>query len=249
MKQRTLSIFILVFSLISLIPAFSAELLIKPGNIVHITVLGYPELSQSVLVRKDGATDYPLLANVPIDGMTIHQLQEVLQPILARFVERPKVFISIAEHVQLEITIEGQVKNPGTFTLKGPINLQGVLSLAGGTTQLADLRSININRRDYDQYRTMTIDLYEFFMDPKNNALPAIEDGDIIFVPIISPTSIVRVMGSVRSPGSFIPSKDENIVDMINMAGGATQDANMNRIIFITERDGRRNTEYIQLRT
>jgi len=234
---------------LSISPVHADELQIEPGNLVRITVLGYPELSQEVLVRQDGSTDYPLLAGVPIDGMTIHQLQEVLQPILARFVERPKLFISIAEHLQLEITVEGQVNRPGRYTVEGPVNLQGVLSIAGGTTQVADLRSITISRRGYRETQDITVDLLRHLTERDGAPLPEINDGDIIFVPIISSASTVRVMGAVRSPGSYIPIKDENIVDMINMAGGPLPEGNMNRIIYITSNDGRHKTEVIKLKT
>lgn len=248
MKKLIFILLISLFSIICLTEVYGAEIRTKPGNIVHITVLGYPELSKAVLVRRDGSTDYPLLANVPIDGMTVHQLQETLQPILARFVERPKLFISIAEYIQLEVTIEGQVANPGAHTVKGPINLQGALSIAGGTTQLADLRNVKINRLDYTSRRETTVDLYHFFSDPGKFAIPEIEDGDIIFVPMLSSTSLVRVIGAVRNPGLFNPVKAENLADMINLAGGSLQNGNMNRILHITTREGTAETKIIKLK-
>jgi polysaccharide biosynthesis/export protein len=238
---------VLIFIFIGFMNVQGAELQIKPGNIVHITVLGYPELSKSVLVREDGSTDYPLLANVPIDGMTVHQLQEALQPILVRFVERPKLFINVAEHIQFDVTVEGQVNNPGSHTVKGPINLQGVLSIAGGTTQLADLRKIIISRRGYESQREIIVNLHQFFVDPGNVAIPEIEDGDIIFVPIISSASTVRVMGAVRSPGTYNPLKDNNVADMIYMAGGPSSHGNMSCVIYISIHDSKHETELIDL--
>ena len=240
---------IVIFTFIGLFEIQAAELQIKPGNIVHITVLGYPELSKSVLVRQDGSTDYPLLANVPIDGMTIHQLQEALQPILVRFVERPKLFINVAEHIQFEITVEGQVGRPGPYTVKGPINLQGVLSIAGGTMPLADLRRVTISRRDYDSQMEIIFDLNQFFVDQESAALPEIQDGDIIFVPIMSSTSSVRVMGAVSSPGTFNPLKDNNVADMIYMAGGPSSNGNMRHVIHISMRDGKHKTDTIDLKS
>ena len=205
MIKLKLFFLILIFTFIGFTEVHGAELQIKPGNIVHITVLGYPELSKSVLVRQDGSTDYPLLANVPIDGMSVHQLQEALQPILMRFVERPKLFINVAEHIQFEVMVEGQVNNPGSHTIKGPINVQGVLSSAGGTTQLADLRKILISRRGYESQREIIVNLHQFFVDPRNVTIPEIEDGDIIFVPMMSSASTVRVIGAVQSPGTYNP--------------------------------------------
>ncbi|MBC8465971.1 SLBB domain-containing protein [bacterium] len=249
MKKFMPFFLILIFILIGFTNIHGAELQIKPGNIVHITVLGYPELSKSVLVREDGNTDYPLLANVPIDGMTVHQLQEALQPILVRFVERPKLFINIAEHIQFDITIEGQVARPGPYTVKGPINLQGVLSIAGGTSQLADLRNVTISRRDFEAQRDIVVNLHQFFVDPENAALPEIQDGDIIFVPIISSASTVRVMGAVQSPGTYNPLKDNNIADMIYKAGGPRSNGNLHSVIYISIHDGKHKSELIDIET
>jgi len=248
LKKFTHFSVILVLAFIGVSEVYGAELQIKPGNIVHITVLGYPELSKSVLVRQDGSTDYPLLANVPIDGMTVHQLQEVLQPILVRFVERPKLFINVAEHVQFDITIEGQVVRPGPYTVKGPINLQGVLSFAGGTTQLADLRKIIISRRDYDSQRQIVVNLHNFFEDAESEALPEIQDGDIIFVPLMSSNSTVRVMGAVNSPGKYNPLKDNNIADLIYTAGGPSSNGDMRRVIHISFQDGKHKTEILDIK-
>ena len=228
--------------------AFGVEARIKPGNIVHITVLGYPELSQVVLVRQDGTTDYPLLANIPIDGMTVHSLHEMLQPVLVRFIERPKLFINIAEYRQISVTVEGQVSVPGVHIVNEPISLQGILSISGGVTGRADLRHITINRRELDSYREITVDMYQFYADRENAALPDIKDGDIIFVPLISSETSVRVMGAVQSPGSYIPKREENIADMINRAGGARPRGRMNDIIYLEYIDGKHERRKIKLR-
>ncbi|MCF7816212.1 MAG: SLBB domain-containing protein [Candidatus Pacebacteria bacterium] len=241
-------ILIVLFGLFVSSPVNGEEMKIKTGNIVHITVLGYPELSKAVVVRSDGSTDYPLLSGVPIDGMTVRQLQDVLQPILARFVERPRVFISIAEYFQVDVTIEGQVKTPGSYTVKGPISLQGVISVAGGLSDKADLRNIKIYRQGSGSKREITIDLYKYFENRDEYQIPDIENDDIIFVPMQSSVSVVRVMGSVRSPGQYTPHKSENIADMINFAGGSTSIGNMNHVIFISRRNGKVTSEVIKLK-
>ena len=248
MKKKIYFFLFLFFLSFSYKAAEGNELQIKPGNIVHITVLGYPELSKSVFVRQDGSTDYPLLANIPIDGMTVHQLQEALQPILVRFVERPKLFINVAEHVLFDITVEGQVNNPGPYTVEGPINLQGVLSIAGGTTQFAELRNITISRREFESQRELTVNLQQFFFDPKNATLPEIQDGDIIFVPMLSSASKVRVMGAVQSPGAYYPLRDNNIADMIYLAGGPRPEGDLSRVIYIRLQNGNYKTEMINLK-
>jgi protein involved in polysaccharide export with SLBB domain len=248
LNRFTHYIAIIAFCLISLTPAFGVEVRIKPGNIIHITVLGYPELSQVVLVRQDGTTDYPMLANIPIDGMTVLSLHEMLQPLLVRFIERPKLFINIAEYRQINVSVEGQVNIPGVHTVSEPISLQGILSISGGTTGRADLRHITINRREMDSYREFTVDLYEFYADRENAVLPDIKDGDIIFIPVVSSETSVRIMGAVQSPGSYIPIGDENIADMINRAGGAKPKGKMNAVIYLEYKDGKHERRKINLK-
>ena len=226
-------IFILLICFI-LVSAVSAEQFITVGNMVNITVLGYPELSKSVVVRQDGTTDYPLLANTPIDGMTLTELKELLFPLLTRYVERPRLFINISEYSILQIRIQGEVKNPGPYQVQGPIDLQGVISIAGGVLNSADIKNISIIRRVKEKKQTISINLYEYLKDERASELPEIANGDIIIVPVLTTASYVRVLGAVRSPGNYVPmDKNTNIVDMINLAGGVLPTGDMNRVYYI----------------
>jgi len=237
-----------VLLIVSLVSAHAAERVIVPGNVIHITVLGYPELSMSVTVQKDGSTDYPLLSNIPIDGMTEGDLAELLQPILARLVERPKIFINIEEHIQLDVEVQGQVNRPGPYTVREPINLQGVLSLAGGATETANLRNISIIRETRSGASEINVDLIRFFRNREAESLPDIRSGDIIYVPVLTQSSLVRVMGAVRIPGRYQPAGDENVADMINLAGGLAPKGNMNRVVYITTSTGYHARRLIKLR-
>lgn len=220
--------------------AGSAEQFIAVGNVVNITVLGYPELSKSVVVRQDGTTDYPLLANIPIDGMTLTELKELLFPLLTRYVERPRLFINISEYLMIQIRIQGEVKNPGPYQVQGPIDLQGVISIAGGALNTANLKEIQIIRRDTEGKRTISIDLYDYLKDDRAAQLPEIANGDIVIVPMLTTDSYVRVLGAVRIPGNYLPvGENTNVVDMINLAGGVLASGDMNRVYYIpSERTG-----------
>jgi polysaccharide export outer membrane protein len=212
----------------------SAEQLIAVGNVVNITVLGYPELSKSVVVRQDGTTDYPMLANVPIEGMTLTELKELLFPLLTRYVERPRLFINISEYLMLQIMVLGEVKNPGPYQVQGPINLQGVISIAGGALNTADLKSIQIIRRIEEETQSISINLREYLKNDRAAQLPEIANGDIVIVPVLTSESYVRVLGAVRTPGNYVPvDANANIVDMINLAGGVLNTGDMNRVYFI----------------
>ena len=248
LRVRSLAAAIFCLSVLGLPAAQAAEGTIQPGNMLNITVLGYPELSKTVQVREDGTTEYPLLYNIPVDGMTVGELREMLLPILTRFVERPSVFINLSEYLQFQVTVQGQVFQPGPHIVQGPIDLQGVLAEAGGPTTSADLSRIAILRREGEKRREIPVDLYLFLRDRDRAPLPQVQSDDIIYVPTLLSASTVRVMGAVVDPGSYLAVKGENIADMIYMAGGPTERGNMNQIVHITNRDGSYHTEVVKLR-
>jgi polysaccharide export outer membrane protein len=228
-------------------PLTGAEQPIVPGNVLSLTVLGHPELSKTVQVRQDGTTDYPLLYNLPVDGMTITQLRDLLMPILTRFVDQPYLFISIAEFQQIRVTVQGQVRYPGAHTVTGPIDLQGVLTVAGGPTENADLGQITIMRWNGNTRQEINVDLYSFLLG-RGKPLPTIEEGDIIFLPIMSSRIMVRVMGAVNQPGTYRITSDENVADMIYMAGGPKMTGNLNNVTYITQMDEGFRSETLRLK-
>ena len=247
MKKTT--VLILIVSLFILSEVFAIEENIKSGNVVNITVLGYPELSKQVLVRQDGTIDYPLLSNIPIDGLTTSELGELLSPILMRYVTRPHLFINISEYYILNIRILGQVDRPGTYKVEGPIDLQGALSQAGGPTENADLRNIKIVRSIKNVKTELTVDLFEAFRRDEHKAvIPEMMDGDMIIVPITTSESYVRVYGAVSRPGMYVPGIGTNLMDIINKAGGASAGADMNSINLIRRDNDSYQSTRIKLR-
>jgi protein involved in polysaccharide export with SLBB domain len=54
-----------------------------------------PELSKTVTVATDGKIGLPLLTGVPADGLTVPELQRILEGRYARFVKNPVVEVKI----------------------------------------------------------------------------------------------------------------------------------------------------------
>ncbi len=227
----------------------SAENVIQVGHVINITVLEHAELSRSVLVREDGTTDYPLLSNIPLDGMTVSELSRYLRPLLTKFVEGQQFFINISEYRMLNVKVLGQVVKPGPLFVKGPIGLQGIIAEAGGPREAADLKKVTIIRRGPDKkVDRIVVDMYDFFASSSDETLPEIFNNDMIIVPMLNNQSFVRVIGEVRSPGKFIPELDENIADLVYRAGGKQREGNMNDVKHIYKNNGRYELRKVKLK-
>ncbi len=220
------------------LPSSGAEKLIKPGHTLKITVSGHPEFSQSVLVRKDGTTEYPLLAGIPVDGLTQGELRDLLMPVLLRFETEPEVFVIISETQLLKVQVQGEVNRPGRLEAESPLNIQQAVMLAGGATKEADLRYVHVLRLEDDRRIDLTYDLLAMFSQDTLELAPELKESDIIVVPGRRSEQMVHVLGMVRGPGSYIPNPGDNISDVIAQAGGFLNEADQHRVELISRQDG-----------
>ena len=121
--------------------------LVKPGDILRISVWGEPELQDSVLVTPDGTFSFPLVGHVDAKEKTAAQLQETVRQGLSKYISEPAVTVSLQEINGNSIYVIGQVKQPGAFVMTRDLDVMQALSMAGGATPFAELNNILILRR------------------------------------------------------------------------------------------------------
>jgi len=106
---------------------------IGPNDLLAITVLDAPDLSQPARVAADGEISIPLLGTVKAAGLTPRELELVLQALLRRtYMKDPNVSVTVTEMQSHSVSVLGAVKNPGAFQIRGTKTLLEMLSMAGG---------------------------------------------------------------------------------------------------------------------
>jgi len=208
---------------------------IKAGNVLEIIVYGHEDLTRTVTVQADGTINFPLLEGVPIDGLTLKELREILQVQIGKYIERkPIITVMLLDTYFINVTVVGQVKQPGAKRIPQNATILGAIGEAGGIIPWAKLTEVKILRGKEATKENHTIDLQEFYMTTDFSILPPLEDGDIIIVPGHPGATAVKVVGQVRLPGNYeIFSNTESVLDGILKAGGFTEDADMTRIRLI----------------
>ena len=123
--------------------------------------------------------------------------------------------------LRAEITVEGMVRRPAIYELRGEKNLAEVLELAGGVLTSGTLRHVDVERVQAHESRTMLrLDI------PENNnqesvakALDdfAVQDGDKIKISPILPYAdkTVYLEGHVFRPGKYAFREGMLITDLI----------------------------------
>jgi protein involved in polysaccharide export with SLBB domain len=131
------------------------------------------------------------------------------------------------------ITVQGEVRAPGTFQYADNIKLEDVIQMAGGLKEGATPNRIEISRRvknsDATLLSSQTAELFVVSVDQNLKILGdkfELKPFDIVSVRNSEGYTIqkqVKVEGEVLYPGLYtITSKDYRISDVIKRAGGLT---------------------------
>jgi len=208
---------------------------ISKGNILEIRVYGHEELSRTVMVQPDGTVDFPLVSNIPIDGLSLTEFREVLTTQVAKYIgERPIITVRFSQTLNVSVTVLGQVVVPGEYMVAKNATVQGAITRAGGFTPSAQLDRIKLIRQKEGKKENFTVNLQQFYIEGDPDILPSLEEGDVIVVPGFPGSHGVKVIGAVKSPGNYTIFVGANLLDVLYMAGGPSEDADLNKTRLIS---------------
>lgn len=123
--------------------------LIGPQDLLELQIFGVVDLNRTVRVNSRGFISLPLIGLVQAAGLTSEQLESVLAEKLAKdYLQNPQVSVFIQEYTSQRVTVEGAVKKPGVYPLKGRTTLLQTLAIAEGLTSVADANGIKVFRTD-----------------------------------------------------------------------------------------------------
>jgi len=208
---------------------------IQKGDIIEVRVYGHEELSKTIMVQSDGTVNYPLVSDIPIDGLQLDEFREVLVAQATRYLgERPIITVRFSQTISVHVTVLGQVSVPGEYLVAKSATVQGAITQAGGFTPRAQLDKVKVIRGKDDKDTTMYVDMYQFYVQGDPDLLPSLEEGDIIVVPGVPGSHDVKIMGEVKNPGTYTVFQGANFLDLLYMAGGPTEEAHLKKIRLIS---------------
>jgi polysaccharide biosynthesis/export protein len=112
---------------------------IGPQDVIEISVFKVAELNKTVQVADNGSINVPLLGEVTAGGITARELEVNLAKRLGdKYLRDPQVSVFVKEYNSQRVTVEGAVKKPGVFPLKGELSLLQAIAGAQGLEEVAD---------------------------------------------------------------------------------------------------------------
>jgi protein involved in polysaccharide export with SLBB domain len=221
---------------------------IKPGDVLEISVAGSEALSKKVEVNENGTVDYPLLQDRPLTGLSVREVMDMLTLAVAKVEPNNMVVVNLLSEYKLKVSVLGQVKKPGMVLVNKGASLQEVLLASEANTELADFSNIKLIRKDKGFDDAVNVDLEKFLATGDPAVLPVVESGDTYIVLKAKQSKTIKVLGAVRNPGFFAAAPNANLFDMIQVAGGQMENADLSKVRHITTIDGKRIDTVVDLR-
>jgi polysaccharide biosynthesis/export protein len=199
----------------------SNGLLIGPGDLIQIDVLDTPEMEQQARVTDEGMVPLAYIGEVHVAGDTPAQAATAIQSALTakKIMLHPQVTVRVQEYATQDVSVLGQVRNPGAYPITTSQTILRVLSLAGGLTDVAD-RHVTIKRHGSE-------DAINYYVanDSKEalSNIPEVNPGDTVLVPR---APMIYIMGDVNRPGGYTIATNDahlSVLQAISMAGSANK--------------------------
>jgi polysaccharide export outer membrane protein len=185
------------------------EIRLAPSDVITVHIYG-ADYAPVAIVSLDGSVQLPLIGNVMVQGLTIHETQNRIAELLvsAGMYRNPQVAVQLTESPNQIATVSGELH--GIVPVRGQRRLFDVLAAAGGLPAIAS-HFITIHRPGVDQ--PIVVDLGNDPAQSEKANVP-IFPGDTI---IVSRTGVVYVLGAFKVQGA-IPLQQNSPLTLMEVA-------------------------------
>jgi polysaccharide export outer membrane protein len=159
------------------------EYVIGIPDVLRIVVWRNPELSVDVPVRRDGMISVPLVDDVQAEGLTPHELKEVLTEALAEYVTAPDVTVIVQQTNSHTVTVVGGVARSGQISLTRQMRVLEAIATMGGFNAFAEKDRIKIIRKIGNETVEYGFSFGAYAAGKAPNSNMILRPGDTVVVP------------------------------------------------------------------
>ena len=202
-----------------------SDYILGAGDKMFIDVYGESESYFQAEISPEGYAILENIGPVNLNGLSLEKAKLRLTNKFKKVypgIQSRKTFLNISVGIPraIRINIAGEVNLPGTYNFSAFNTLYNALYVAGGITENATLRDIKLFRNNK---LISTVDVYKFLTEGDGSSNVRLENNDLILVNTYS--NRISIDGAVKSPGKFEMKDKETLLDLLNYAGGLSENA------------------------
>lgn len=118
-----------------------------PNDQIAVSVFGASELDREATIDASGNFSMPLTGIIPAAGKTSQELETAIADKLrGKFLKNPRVAVNLKQAAARTITVDGAVREPGVYPVRGAMTLQRAVATAKGIGEAANIQNIVVFR-------------------------------------------------------------------------------------------------------
>src|SRR5690606_15259722 len=215
--------------------ATPSSYILGAGDMLYIDIYGQSERYYEANVTPEGTLILENIGPINVSGLTIEEATQVIKNRLSKYFtglsgSNPNTFvqISLGNIRTIQVNLLGERRLPGTFTLSACSTVFNALYAAGGPNENGTMRNVKLIRNNK---RIAVIDIYDFLVSGQAELNQRLQDQDIILVEPYS--ARVQIQGEVKRPMLFEVKEGESFQELLQYAGGFTEQAYKDRVAVI----------------
>lgn len=191
-----------------------------PGDEVNVDIWGASQESITESVSPDGTITIEGIGVIKLGGLSVSQAKAKLKQVIGPRYQGSHIDLTLGQTRTITISVMGEVKVPGTYTMSAFATVYNALYMAGGPNEIGTLRNVKVYRKGK---LLSNVDVYDFLLNGKLSGDVRLQDNDVITV---SPyEALVNITGKVKRPMFYEMKENESAATLLRYAGGFTGDA------------------------
>jgi protein involved in polysaccharide export with SLBB domain len=179
------------------------------------------EATLDYTVARDGSIFPTSIGKIYLQGLTFENVRSLLTRRFKSFVPAStNISVSIGQPRSISVNVAGEVKNQGPVTVSAFTNAFNVIALAGGPTNLANLREIQIKRNGKV---IDVLDVYKYLTTGDFGKHIYLDNNDFVILQTVEKK--VKAEGKFKRPMYYQLKKDEGMKALLKYSGGLERDA------------------------
>ncbi|MCC6416527.1 MAG: polysaccharide biosynthesis/export family protein [Opitutaceae bacterium] len=163
------------------------DYVIQASDLIRVQVFQEDDLTRDVRVTQGNTVNLPLIGVVEVKDLTIRQAADKIRSMYydGEFLVNPQVNVSVIEYAIRTVSVLGAVNTPGAipFPLEEGMTLVEAITKAGGHNRYADLRKVQLSRRETDGRTVSHVINVRELMDGTSKETWPLRRDDVVFVP------------------------------------------------------------------
>jgi len=186
-----------------------------PGDNIFISISGIEERNFNLLINHEGVLYIPRVGVVDLKNKNLAEGKSLIEKKLKENFRNVDIYVGLGEVRKIKVSLVGDVIKASTYILTSNSRLLDLIKSSEGLTRTSDYRNIKIKSRNGE---VADVDYLAFLRTGQLRDNPYLKDGDVVIVDKVNRT--VYIDGQIKYAGTYEFKENENVNDLINLAGG-----------------------------